>query len=425
MVDGLTAGLLCTAAVIGLGSVFIVHRIIGLSAALFVVGVKVAVPLVYFSWYYDGTWTHLDDLSYLQQGMVLLDAGYNPLTLFVKDGGLTMLISLSGGSHILYGWFNLFSQYIFGQYYYAPVFLNVLLTFISGWFLYRLAWVSGFRRTYCRWLTVFFLLHWDVLVWSSFVNLKDILILTLTIILLYCLVLISHSATLLRLAGVLLLIYVFFWVRFYVPVLALAAFAIYYFFVSHGGRMLKGGHFIALAITTVFVLWYLGVENLQVAFERLDTSPLSVFVGTIRMMLTPQPWSIDPQYSYLILTSVMHVIWFIPAIAGGFLLWQRSRQTRLLIIYLCIMIIMYGAFQELQGPRHRVQIVFIVAWMQFHFLWALLADCAKNIDTAKMNFRDRENLKFRAARRVLDNQQPLAGVTINYLQKGAKNAEAE
>ena len=39
----------------------------------------------------------------------------------------------------------------------------------------------GFSRGYIRGCLVFFLFHWELLVWSSLLNLKDTLVMTLTI----------------------------------------------------------------------------------------------------------------------------------------------------------------------------------------------------------------------------------------------------
>jgi len=54
------------------------------------------------------------------------------------------------------------------------------------------------------------------------------------------------------------------------------------------------------------------------------------------------------------------------------MLWREQPQVRPLFVYLAIALLLYGAFDELQGPRHRVQLIFIYAWAQFHFVWYVL-----------------------------------------------------
>jgi hypothetical protein len=63
----------------------------------------------------------------------------------------------------------------------------------------------------------------------------------------------------------------------------------------------------------------------------------------------------------------------IPTVVGCIMLWNEVPRARVLIVYLLVALVAYGAgLDELQGPRHRVQLIFIYAWAQFHFLWYLL-----------------------------------------------------
>src|SRR5581483_1368055 len=98
-----------------------------------------------------------------------------------RSSDLLLVINLSEGYHVLYTWWNLLAQHLFGQHYYSSVFLNVLSTFVSGFVFVRILRLLNFPTAYQRGALIFFLLHWDVLVWSSFVNLKDILVMTLTV----------------------------------------------------------------------------------------------------------------------------------------------------------------------------------------------------------------------------------------------------
>jgi hypothetical protein len=369
--EGLTAELaICSFLVAGIGfllSITLLHR----TVALFCATLKSALPLVYFSWYYDGSWTFLDDVSYLQQGQSLMDAGYGPLSVFFADGGMDMLISMSEGSHILYGWFNLLAQSVIGQHYYAPVLLNVLLTFVAGRYLYAIARVAGMSHRYGAALYFFFLIHWDILAWSSIVNLKDVLVLTLSVALMYSLLLCEQRITPLRSASVLGLIFVFFWIRFYVPLLMLIAFALYWTLARAGAYGLRVKDTVSLAIVSLFVVGYLGVDTIEIYLSRLESEPMQISYGSLRMLLTPQPWSIEPEYAFLVVPSILGLLFLAPAFIGGALLWRQAPRSRFIFIYFGLAILLYGAFEELQGPRHRVQLVFCLAWMQLHSLWVL------------------------------------------------------
>src|SRR6266566_1826856 len=149
-------------------------------AALAISCLKAAIPFVYFLEYFRRGWMRLDDVSYYGGGLTLLYKGNNPFLIFFTADGRAELFKLAGGQHVLYYWYNLLAAYLFGPLYASPVFLNVASTFISGAFLCKMVLASGFEERYARWLVVFFLLHWDLLSWSSFLNLKEPLVLMFT-----------------------------------------------------------------------------------------------------------------------------------------------------------------------------------------------------------------------------------------------------
>src|SRR5439155_4300349 len=169
----LAVGLLCAC---------LARRIIGLPTALLAAGLKVSVPLTYFAWSYDGSWNILDDLSYLEWGMHVLDYGFDPLTVFFYPEGRLALFNVSGGPHIIYPWWNMLAIWLFGEHYFSPVLLNVGLTFLAGYFLDRIVHLIGFEKSYRQAFFLFFLFHWDIIAWSSFLNLKDTLVMTLTVL---------------------------------------------------------------------------------------------------------------------------------------------------------------------------------------------------------------------------------------------------
>ncbi len=180
MADGLTPNLLWLACIIGLLSAWIAWRDLPLSWSIGLGALRIAVPLVYFAWYYDGDWNLLDDLTYFSHADTVLDKGYNPLTVLLDPSGVDLLTSLNGGHHILYSWWNVLAAWLFGSNYYAPVFMNVLASFATGWLLVRTLRKLGLGDSYCKWLLVFFLIHWDTVAWSSFENVKDVLVEFLT-----------------------------------------------------------------------------------------------------------------------------------------------------------------------------------------------------------------------------------------------------
>lgn len=366
----LTTDLLISAGTLFLVGMAICLRVLSVPASMALAGIKVTLPFVYFVFFYNGSWTFLDDIGYFEQGQELLAQGYDPFLFFFDGEALQRLMALSGGFHILYGWYNLLSQWMFGPHYYSPVFLNVGLTLGAAYYLYQLAIISEFSTRYARGLFVFFSLHWELLAWSSLVNLKDTLILFMTIVFVYAAVRVIQTKRKKYVIALVGLFFLFFWIRFYVPLMLLLAALVSLPWTA--GR--RGKKWVAALLVAGFGATYgmfIGWENVLGQLARLDITA-GALEGMIRMALTPQPWSIDPEYTFLLLPAMLHWIFFIPAIVGGVMLWRERPQLRFLLVYLAIALLVYGAFDELQGPRHRVQLIFIYAWTQFHFVWYLL-----------------------------------------------------
>lgn len=376
MAQGLTPDLFLAAAVVGFVGFWILARDLPVPAALLVAAAKLALVVAYFAWS-DRRWTFYDDMSYFRQGSQLLAAGYSPFTILFHAEGLKTLFVTSGGVHILYGWWNHFAQYLFGSHYFAAVFLNVGSTFVAGAFLLRLCGLAGFGEQYARGLLIVFLLHWDVLAWSTVVNLKDVLMLVFTVAAVYWFARLSlprmrRRDRLTAAAGLGTVLFLLLWIRFYAPVLLLATFALWVLIKRRGRRkyLLLG----AIAGALLLVLPRLIPSGL------IQLSPAAVVAGMAKMALTPQPWSIDPGYSFLLIPSLLHWIFFVPTVLGAVALWRQSPVGALVVLYAGVIIVFYGLIPELQGPRHRLQIAFALVWCIYHAAYAVLASIAPRTD---------------------------------------------
>src|SRR5207247_646202 len=113
----------------------------------------------------------------------------------------------------------------------------------------------GFSRGYIRGCLVFFLFHWELLVWSSLLNLKDTLVMTLTIIAFELLFQVVERVRILPLAGLALVLYLFASLRFYVPVLLSFAPAIWLLLRLRDSRKL---FFIPVAMMIAYPVIRLG-----------------------------------------------------------------------------------------------------------------------------------------------------------------------
>lgn len=358
MTQGLTTDLLIAALAVGVFGFVLIVRQLSAVIALPVSVIKAAIPLIYFAMFFDGSWTFIDDVTYQSHGEALrLD--YSPLSALLQEEGRAKLIELSDGRHFLYAWWNLFAQSIFGDNYYAAVFLNVLLTFFTGAVLFRLLGDMGFSRSYQRGALVFFLLHWDVLVWSSLVNLKDVLVMALIVPTIYFLIRLRIRFGLIPLLGAVAGLFVLTWIRYYIPFFLISSFVVWILLEGRFRWKYLSAALAGVAFLVLLLDWS-ALEYVQ---------PEQIVLGLMRAPLTPQPWSIEEEYSFLLLPSILHWLLFLPMVIGAIALWGRAAGARFVLVFVVLMMLFYALVPELQGPRHRVQLTFAIVWMQFHFLW--------------------------------------------------------
>lgn len=386
MAEGLSNDLLWATFWIGLVSFIISSKDFSLPTAFVISLIKVLIPFVYFAFFFDGTWTFLDDIEYQSQGTTMLERGYNPVSTLLTSHGLANLFSLSGGFHILYGWWNVLAQYLFGQHYYSAIFLNVALTFVSGYFLFRVVRLCSFGQKYAQAFIVFFLFHWDVLVWSSLVNLKEILVLSLTIICFYSFLKILKTKKTKYYILLAAAVFPFLFLRFYLPFLLLIAGIAWVAVYQKGKR--KYNLIFVLVIGFIFVLNFLGARATE-NFGRVDM--LSAVPGAFRMALTPRPWVLNETSSFLVIPSILHWLFFIPSLWSAWKLSRRSKEISLLLIYLLVILLFYGSYEAIQGIRQRFQVSFIISWIQFHFIWLILR---KKIPPSKPKRLNRSLIKL-------------------------------
>jgi hypothetical protein len=362
MSEGLTPDLLFAAACLWVFGMVLTWRRLPLPLAAAITTLKVAIPLVYFA-YYAGTWIFLDDIKYQAEGAGMLAAGFTPLSAVTTPAGIIHLGMLAGGEHVLYGWWNLLGLWLFGGHYWSPIFLNVGLTFVAAVYLERTLEELGMEKAYRRWAMAFFLVHWDILAWSSFINLKDTLVMTITSAGILAMVRLAKGASLRKLGALALVALLFTWIRFYLTALMLVALGIWLFFQWRDRRK-----YLLLAVIGVVVAAAMHARAGDLADVQIAHLPIGLF----RTILTPQPWNIDPAYTFLTIPAIANWLTFGLLISGAWAAWRHGGPARLLIIYMLAIVVFYSAVPALEGPRQRFQITPICAWLEFHAFWMLL-----------------------------------------------------
>jgi hypothetical protein len=338
---------------------------ISLPAALALGLVKASVPFLYFGYFSNSAWHLMDDIKYYEMGRLLLAKGSNPFLIFFSWSGREQLFSVAGGMHILYYWWNLLALYLFGPYYSSPVFLNVAATFVTAAFMAAMARGIGCSETYAKYLGVFFLLQWDLLAWSSVVNLKDTLVLLLTVAAIYFGMQAAQQRQLRYLALLAIPLYALRWIRFYVPMLLCMAAVLW------AAVTLRGWKRISLILFSVAgglaMLHITSAEPIAEQYLRGNW-----LYGVVRFLFTPLPWSIGPGYSFLTIPMILHEAMIVPAIVVGIRLAQKSVGFRFIALYCLVVILFYGHVPIRQGPRERLQVCWILAWGEFECFWQVV-----------------------------------------------------
>lgn len=324
---------------------------------------KISIPFLYFS-RFGNKWTPYDGRKFQTVATTLLEQGHTPWSLvFHWD----FLITYVDSTHVIPYWWNVTAQYLFGPYYYSPIFLNVILTVFTGMYCMFILSRSGFQESYYKYYLAFFVLQWDVLVFSSILNIKSIIVtLFITMYLYHFIMMVSSRNSAwsgFHFAMVLLILFIIYWSRFYiVPLLVMSSLA----WIAFHSRRKKWVPILALPVVALYPIIERGLKQTQY-FEPLT---LTEFVfNAAKIVLTPRPWGVNAEFSFLIIPAVFHWLFIFPSIFSSLLLWNKSKYTRLLVIFTVGFVVFYAIFPGLASVRMRYQIVFVITLLQFHMLW--------------------------------------------------------
>jgi hypothetical protein len=349
---------LCTlSACVWLFGISLFWRHLHWSVLLTIVSARVLIPFLYFLSGPDGTWTIQDDETYFANAQILLMQGYHFFDLIFNPEARELAAELSGGMHYGYTVFNALTLSIFGEEYFVPVLFNLALSFLCARFAWALAREWGFAEKSKTLVLIFFLVHWDFVAWSSFLNVKDVLVMSMTTLALLALTRFVKSASLLNLSLLLVLCMIFVFVRYYVPVLLAATLLLSVCIFRPGWWT-----FLALPVVGGLFLFFLPDQG-PVIWEYLFWQ--HAVAGGLHFLLTPVPWQLSEEYGFLLCAAPLHWIAFPFTCIGAAVLWNsKSSLTRIGIFYFFLTLIFYALIPELSGPRHRVQIAPLLAIFQ-------------------------------------------------------------
>jgi len=374
MSSGLNLGVTLELLLVFLFCLIVTRRYFDFKAALLLVGVRLAIPALYFAFFFSQEWTIGDDVEYFEDAWSLVEAGYTPWSLLGAEGRAELSVPAQGGRHILYLWWNHLAQYLFGRGYYVPVFLNIALSFAVASWLTAMVKMSGLGdRIHLRLLYVFAVFHWDVVTWTSFLNVKEPLVLFLCTAVFFCFFSALYATECARKKALWLLssaaaMFALTWLRYYVPVLIFVSLMIWAVYEYRSRNV-----YVILAVGLV-IGWlafpYITSENIETQHINLDL--VQFLYGIVRFPLTPRPWGLEGAYHILLIAATLHWLAFMPMLIGGWSLGQSGPLFRALAIYALVMVCFYASVVYLQDARHRYQLVIVEIWMQYQGIRLLL-----------------------------------------------------
>ena len=330
-----------------------------------VAAIKSGIFVFYFSSVFDGTFTVLDDQTYVAQGIELFNQG---IGLFNFLNHLPVVKATSGHSDVVfYPVYNAQAFRLFGATeYFAPVALNLILISVMSYIGYQIVKsYLGLNDTESKFFFFFLLFQPDILVLSNFLNIKDVLVLILHVVLLLAVAQFYAGKYVLALLAASVSISVLVITRFYVPVF-FAATLVLVVFTSSGGFKIKATAVAILIAISAFVVHQLGSSNLQFAIDLVRNSLVNPFYGFVRFLLTPIPFNTDAEYAFLDIPAVFHWLLMPFLVLGAYQVWMMATSfSRFLVLYFLVFLGVYASIGDLQGPRQRVQLDFAIAAFQF------------------------------------------------------------
>lgn len=333
-----------------------------------ITALKAGFFLLYFGFFFDGTYTFDDDLRYLDIGEQLAANGIGLMNIISH---YKYIVSTVTGENIAYYVYNATAVDLFGAGYYAPVAINVVLTFLEAGLLMKAARAGlGMGRRAAIGLFAFVALCPAIMVWSTIPNFKDTLVATGTAAAVYAVALVDQHrivrAALLAIAAAFVLAIT----RLYVPLMLGVAFGVTLFLSPRGRR--NPWLWLLAAVALFVVVRHIGHGSILDAVRELRAKMDNPVKGVMRFLVTPIPFHTAPGYDFMNIPQLIY--WaLLPLMFYGIRnVWRKATvSSRFIVIYFILMVLLYGSFTTLQGARHRVQIDGLIVIFQFYGILAL------------------------------------------------------
>jgi hypothetical protein len=343
--------------------------------ALFVAIIKSWVYLVFFLFFFNNhNFNFVDSITYLK-GAIFLFENYSFLEILLNPNKIIMPIS---GAHTIYYYWSYISFFLFGPYIHSPITLNILTTFLGSYFLYKIS--KEFFNVSIKnsiLLSVIYCLHWEVIPWSSFFNLRDILIQVSIISIIYYTLKIVNQFTLKNLIMLFLALFILRYLRTHMAYL----FTLYLgviifcnsFFFKRNTFMINPIKFTLFITVTLIISLYQFQTFLDLYQSWSLTFNLNYGIKLFKLFLSPLPVPIilDQGYGFLVFASVINFLAF-PLIILGIVITFKDKKfffnAFILLFFFLTTVIVISGYENIQGPRQRLMIMPLILFYCFYSL---------------------------------------------------------
>jgi len=331
-----------------------------LAIAWSIATIKTSLFILYFGFLFDGTYTSLDDEVYLTTGQQL----YQLFGGDISEIRIDQMQAIVGGTHIIYNIINAIAFLFFGEYYFSPVVINIIISAFAAVISVRIIKEQKIlRETQLNYFFILLCLHPELLSWSTVFNGKDTLVLFMNVLLLHSVSLFILQRKMAAFFTGFLAIFVLLGLRFYVPFIFGLSFLIYLIIYKKLNlkKVLNFGFILSL-----FLLFVVPWDFLSYSLEVYKQEFINPLTGVVHFMLTPRPFFTDEIHGFLNFASLINWILF-PIFLMGIYVGFKSRNKFIyfLLAYLLIFTLFYGGIFAFNGPRHRLQLLFAIATFQF------------------------------------------------------------
>ncbi len=329
---------------------------------------KTSVFYIYFIYFMPDLNSRVDDLYYYEKIKLYLD-NFN-----ISKLGWASLYNSFESYHVLYPLLGSFVVYLLGGYYTSLIVFNVIITVVCAFLAGSILKEQGYY--WHKYFVILFLLFPDLLAYSSATSGKDSFV-----ILAHILFIKSYSGFLLGnnknyFWSFVLATLISLFTRFYLVILFYILFFIFTsIFKKNFWKISLTFFFLAVVFDVFYALLSLSSTGLDAIVQFADGSLLGALItapyGFIHFLLTPLPYNITIEHNYLLIPSILNLT-ALPFIALGIIkiiLNKRSaialnklKFERFILFYYLLFVVFYSFIDFLNGPRHRVQLVFAIVF---------------------------------------------------------------